>query len=192
MCKEVEGFLPLDHPLVFNCSLCGQEDNLDEYNSCAILDIMRQKQVCFNCAFWIDKINNPPIGQEIIGGHHYIVHPFVKRPENIIKGFLGREFYIRKLDGTLIKSNNVWHQGKIPEHFKNQFPDTANFLPLMIFQRLANDPHICKAKGCWDRYHCLRYDKTSEGDIPFNIVPESHCAGDEHCPSFINKNVLTV
>lgn len=189
MCKET-GRISSKLPLIYNCYLCGQEDNLNGYSSSVILDIMHKEKVCFNCAYWIDKIKNPPICREVIGGHYYIVNPFVKRPENIIKGFGGQEFYIRKLDGTLIKSNNVWHQGKIPRSFRDQLPDTANFLPLMVFQRLKRDPHRCTAKGCWDRYHCLRYDVASESTTPFNTVPTSHNIGDEHCPSFINKNIL--
>ena len=103
----------------------------------------------------------------------------------MILGFGGHEFYIRKFDGTLIKSNNVWHQGKIPEHFRKDLPDTADFLTLMDFQKLKNDPYKCMAKGCWDRYHCLRYDQSCEKDGPFNIIPDSHIPGNEHCPSFV-------
>lgn len=80
----------------------------------------------------MDKIAHPDIGNEVIGSHYYIVYPFVKRPNNVIKGSEGKEFYIRRFDGTLIKSNNIWHQGEIPEHFRKtiarycQFPIIDN------------------------------------------------------------------
>ena len=40
---------------------------------------------------WI-KIAHPDIGNEVIGSHYYIVYPFVKRPNNVIKGSEGKEF----------------------------------------------------------------------------------------------------
>ena len=93
---------------------------------------------------------------------------------------------------TLIKSNNIWHQGEIPEHFRKQLPDTANFLSLITYTKLSNDPHKCHAKGCWDRYNCLRYNLSCERDGPFNKIPANHTIGDENCPSFININELKI
>ncbi|MDU1634435.1 MAG: hypothetical protein E6834_17900, partial [Bacteroides ovatus] len=146
-----------------------------------------------NCAFWMDKIAHPDIGNEVIGSHYYIVYPFVKRPNNVIKGSEGKEFYIRRFDGTLIKSNNIWHQGEIPEYFRKQLPNTANFLSLITYTKLSNDSHKCHAKGCWDRYNCLRYNLSCcERDGPFNKIPANHTIGDENCPSFININELKI
>lgn len=182
--KQDEGLYNV-HPAPFTCSLCGKTDDLSNYDPSEYLLLMHKHHVCFHCAFWMDKIQNPPVNREIINGHHYIIHPFAKRPHNVILGFGGHEFYIRRFDGTLIKSNNVWHQGKIPEHFRKDLPDTADFLTLMDFQKLKNDPYKCMAKGCWDRYHCLRYDQSCEKDGLFNIIPDSHIPGNEHCPSFV-------
>lgn len=192
MCnKELEGLPCAEYPSNFICDLCGEEDNVDEYiSSCELLPIMIERHVCFRCAFWIDKIEHPVVGREIINGHHFVVHPFVKRPENVLKGFGGHEFYIRRFDGTLIKSNNVWHQGEIPAHFRSQLPDTAVFLTLMDYQNLVNHPYKCTAKGCWDRYHCLRYDLSCESEGPFNKVPDNHKIGSERCPSFIHSTNL--
>lgn len=67
----------------------------------------------------MDKIAHPDIGNEVIGSHYYIVYPFVKRPNNVIKGSEGKEFYIRRFDGTLIKSNNIWHQGETQNILEN-------------------------------------------------------------------------
>lgn len=177
--------LSIVQPSPFTCCLCGETDDFSNYVLSEYFWFMRKHHVCFTCAVWMDKIQNPSVGQEIINGHYYIVHPFARRPHNIVLGFGGHEFYIRRFDGTLIKSNNVWHQGEIPEHFRRELPDTADFLTLIDFQNLKNDPHKCTAKGCWDRYHCLRYDRSCEKNGPFNSVPSSHVAGDERCPSFV-------
>lgn len=193
MYEHIETTLQADVCLKFKCNLCHREDDLDGYivNN-AITQIMQERQVCFQCAFWMDKIAHPCEGTEIIGGHYYIVYPFVKRPENVLKGSYGKEFYIRKFDGTLLKSNNVWYQGEIPEHFRDQYPNTANFLSLLTYMRLLKDNHKCYAKGCWDRYHCVRYDLSCESGSPFNIVPKKHVIGNEKCPSFININKLKI
>lgn len=191
MCKTTHGDVYNSSPECYTCKLCGQEENILQYNSsCKYLSIMAKQHVCFQCAFWIDKIANPPPNRMIIGGCHYTVHPFVRRPNNVLKGCGGKEFYIRKMDGTLIKSNNVWFQGEIPEHFRDQLPDMGHFLSLMTFQKLHNDTHTCSAKGCWDRYHCLRYDLSCEKDGPFNVIPTKHVIGSENCPSFINLSEL--
>lgn len=178
-------------PPIIDCHLCGKTVILDDFDaSSKYYKIMQEQHVCFSCAFWIDKIATPPSDFIIAGGHYFIIHPCVKRPDNKLMGFHGAEFYFRKFDGTLVKSNNVWHHGEIPQHFRKDLPDTAYFLSLITYQRLKNDTHLCLAKGCWDRYHCLRYDTSCEKDGPFNIVPASHKIGNEKCPSFINVSEL--
>lgn len=42
----------------------------------------------------------------------------------------------------------------------------------------------CTAIGCYDRYHCNRYDLASEPTTYKLIIPESHNLGDEDCPSY--------
>lgn len=166
-------------------------ESLKDYDpNTPLYKLMHDRQLCFSCAFWTDKIENPPAGKEVIGGHHYTVHPTAKRPDNLLRGFMGKEFFIRRFDGTLIKSNNVWHQGEIPERFRKQLPDTAVFIPMMTYQKLEKDDHKCYAKGCWDRYNCFRYDLSCEKDGAFNQIPSNHKVGDERCPSFINISDL--
>lgn len=189
MSKETEWVSP--QSLSIKCHLCGKTEELEEYDPASPLyDIMHDRHLCYSCAFWTDKIEHPLADREIIGGHHYTVHPLAKRPENIIRGFFGREFFIRRFNGTLANSNNVWHQGKIPEMFREYLPDTAVFISLMAYQRLKNDCHKCAAKGCWDRYHCFRYDLSCEKNGAFNQVPTNHRIGSERCPSFINRSEL--
>lgn len=175
------------YPFLYKCQLCGNYDDLTDMYESELTPIMKKEQVCANCAFWMNIVKTPPANYEVINGMMFIVRPIVKRPLNYIKASEGTEFYIRKLDGTLIKTNNLWNLGEIPKHFIKHFPDTAIFLNLMTYQSLKNDPWVCHAKGCWDRYQCLRYDVASEDGKPFNIVPDNHVSGDERCPSFITK-----
>ena len=38
------------------CRICGKTDSLDRWNKCNETKIMEKENVCFHCAFWIDKI----------------------------------------------------------------------------------------------------------------------------------------
>lgn len=40
----------------------------------------------------------------------------------------GRKFHIQMHDGQVIETTELWHQGTIPEHFRERLPDNANFL----------------------------------------------------------------
>jgi hypothetical protein len=191
MYKEMEGLL-LEQPQIITCKICSARENLSEYKSCDALTYMAENHVCYKCAFWLNRIANPSRNQEVIGGHLYVVNPIVKRPENVTKGYQGKEIYIRRFDETLIKTNNLFHIGEVPPEFIEHFPNTANFLTLFTYQKLKNYPFKCQSKGCWDRYHCVRYNLALEADGPFNIVPAKHKIGSEHCRSFININELKI
>ena len=191
MCEDTGELLFYKQPVPFSCNICGYVDNMNGYNQqCHLLKSMKKEHICHKCAYWLDIIRHPPINMEVIGGVVYVANPFVHRPLQVIKGHFGKEYYIRKYDGSVWRINNLWTLGKIPDRFLQELPDTANFLSLMTYQKLSKDNHKCFAKGCWDRYHCLRYNLQIEKDGAFNTVPTSHLIGDEQCPSFINIDEL--
>lgn len=178
-------------PIKKECTVCSSMyTSNDFYADNAITGIMQELEVCYNCAYWIDKIRNRPVGSEVLNGHLYIIHPFVKRPMNLIQGSLGKELYIIKNDYTIIRTNNAWDLGKIPERFIQHFPQTGRLMPLLLYQKFSADPHRCYARGCWNRYHCLRYKMELEMDGPFNQVPKGYILGSDPCPTFINTNEL--
>lgn len=43
-------------------------------------------------------------------------------------GFDGQRFYIRFFDGREITTNNLWHNGIIPQEYREQLPDNAEFI----------------------------------------------------------------
>lgn len=193
MCEDTEGVLFYKQPILFSCNICGGTDDMNGYDEqCQLFQSMKKHHICHNCAYWQEIIQHPPLNMEVIGGVAYIANPFVHRPLHVIKGNFGKEFYIRKYDRSVWRINNLWVLGRVPERFIAHFPDTANFLSLMTYQKLSKDNFKCHAKGCWDRYHCLRYDLQLEKDGAFNVVPASHRVGDEQCPSFIHLNELKV
>ena len=65
--------LSVSPPIIITCELCNTLENLDECNPPGdILRIMSKRNVCSKCAFWMDKIAHPDIGNEVIGSHYYI------------------------------------------------------------------------------------------------------------------------
>lgn len=95
---------------------------------------LRLLNICFSCNFWTEKLEQPA-GRIIVLGHHFHdagnviiekVHGLGGGPRFLGHG--GRKFKIEMKDGTIIETNNLWAQGKIPKHFKLLFPDNAKFL----------------------------------------------------------------
>lgn len=88
---------------------------------------LKEKQLCFSCNFWDNLITEVPDNQRIvIEGHHYIPLPEEDGPTRF-KGYGGRTFIIHKENGETITTSNLWHQGKIPEHYRNRLPNNARF-----------------------------------------------------------------
>jgi len=171
------------------CSCCGAPTELADFDQQAILTIMmRKRQLCFTCAFWLDKIEHPHPDREIVNGLHCIFHQWQKLPH--FSAFRGTTAYILKKDGTVKRSNNVWFQGCIPERFKPQLPDTAKFITKEAYYKIRDNVNFfCNKKGCWDRYNCFFYHKElMEANGAWNKIPESHKTGDENCELFLNKD----
>lgn len=175
---------------IIQCSICKSEYDLNDFELRNPLpQLMKARGLCFSCSFWTDKIESPAPNREIINGEHFIFSP--DNPNQYFKGNGGKPFYAIHNDGSIISTNNMWCQGTIPDHFKSKLPDTARFISKQTFQKLQNNPFKCKAKGCWDRYHCFRYDLSiEEKSGAWNAIPEKHIVGQEECESFINKNEL--
>lgn len=93
-----------------------------------------RESYCFSCNFWQDLVEEQLTKLDIyflrIKGHHYQTHKEEKhRRYTKYNGFAGRQFII-KLDDTeeIFDTYNLWHQGKIPEHFRDRLPDNAEFV----------------------------------------------------------------
>jgi hypothetical protein len=64
----------------------------------------------------------------VINGNRYQVLPDAQGMLGF-KGFGGRAFRIKRWsDGTIIETRNLWHQGTVPEYFKDQIPNNAEFV----------------------------------------------------------------
>ena len=87
---------------------------------------------CWNCVFWQERVDTPDPRTFVEGGTYlYLPKPPYMRPrDDRPLGFAGRVFHIRFFDDREdVTTNNLWSGGRIPQHFKAEFPDTAEFVP---------------------------------------------------------------
>ena len=80
--------------------------------------------------FWDNHIARKNDPESIrVGGHHYrLIKPrFAGKTYRGRLGFGGREWIIEYNDGRVVKTNNLWHQGGIPESVREQLLDNAKF-----------------------------------------------------------------
>lgn len=86
------------------------------------------RDLCFDCAFWHEKRVLAESGAALcvrISGTHYIVGK--EDAPRGCKGFDGREFVIKMHDGRRIVTTNLWHQGRIPDRFRDLLPNNAEW-----------------------------------------------------------------
>ncbi|MBU1387812.1 MAG: hypothetical protein KKE62_06345 [Proteobacteria bacterium] len=94
---------------------------------------------CFDCSFWMEKIEMSAEDENrrvIVNGQHYRIG---NDDAGIYRGFGGRKFNILFHDGRVIETNNLWHQGTIPNRFREMLPDNAIFLQPGAIQALMAD-----------------------------------------------------
>jgi len=110
------------------CSCCGE---LFTTNYCEPTksELMAQK-ICFHCHFWkgyVREKDNPKFAR--IKGTHYCVEKSANVGRDVRwNGFGGTKFTVRWMDGRQESTNNLWCQGDIPDRFKNDLPDNAEFI----------------------------------------------------------------
>lgn len=110
------------------CRICGQEDESEHWSNG---QVMAERHLCQECNFWQDCLNNDKNRRwAVINGEHYVLEPHT---DDYFKGFGGKEYTIRFFDGTIVKCDNLWHQGEIPDgYWREQFPDNAEFIPTPV------------------------------------------------------------
>lgn len=110
------------------CRICGNTDSLERWVECDERRIMKKEGVCFQCAFWLEKIATTNENTVVVNGTRYtICNENVKTP---FRGFGGAEFNIEFFDGRKVISHNLWCQGNIPERFRSypELQDNAIFV----------------------------------------------------------------
>lgn len=103
------------------------------------LDTLAKEDSVFSAAFWMGRIlamNNgdkTDYGLPVLrmNGHHYIAGERNTGTNKGMLGYGGREWTVEYTTGpdkgTFVYTNNMWHQGEIPEQLKPVMPDNAQY-----------------------------------------------------------------
>lgn len=89
---------------------------------------MVERNMCFSCNFWEDRLHSLGLNNFIINGNFYTDSGQVDKPTKMFLGFGGRLFVIETFDGRIISTNNLWYGGRITQWFRDKFPDNAKFV----------------------------------------------------------------
>ena len=108
------------------CSLC--EDLYEEsIAKGGIEDRMREDHLCFGCSQWsIRAEGENPL---VIDGMRYSLGT------GNSGGMAGRKFVIEYFSGEIVETHDLWCQGEVPEYFREEIPDTAEFLGGAYFDK---------------------------------------------------------
>ena len=107
------------------CSVCGEYDKPNHYVTETAI-AMGTHRMCFRCNFWRGQLELDKASKRtwaIIDGHHYVLGD-----HGAFRGYSGRNFKIKFNNGTILETDDLWHQGKIPEKWKDKFPNNAEFI----------------------------------------------------------------
>ena len=121
-----KGYFEHQSAAVYLCKHCGAMST-DSYSEPTKTQ-MREGQVCFGCNHWEQIASCPHPDMLIIDGDVYSDAGRKLEPGNGHSlGHAGRKFIIKQGDRTWM-TNNLWHDGTVPEEFRDRLPNNAEFV----------------------------------------------------------------
>ncbi len=117
-----------------DCLECGEKDFSTNYIE-PVKTELTNAGICHTCMHWAQLYagGNTPSRYCVVDGTHY--HVTKERHGDLWwNGFGGSWFYVKFDDGRLLKSNNVWCQGRIDEHWRSRHQDNARLLSKEEFE----------------------------------------------------------
>lgn len=165
------------------CVICGK-DYSDE-----IFDLVKPGH-CFQCSHWEEQYeldttfrSNPENNQVVIivDGCHYVADIDTNKKDDFFKGFGGSNWYVKFNDGRIGAFDNVWHQGEIPERFRQKLPDNAVFITQEQYVELSQKAIEGYIPQTWMQEKLL----TEEGYSPYcgnsycSIMPRTRFNGEQ-------------
>lgn len=87
--------------------------------------LMKDEKLCFRCWHWLRlvAVKDKPTTVRA-KGHHYQMGD----DRDPFPGFAGATWTVKFHDGRVVTTKNLWHQGEVPEHFRERLPDNAEFV----------------------------------------------------------------
>ena len=105
------------------CPICGKEEE-PYYDDSSI----KEYGECVSCHFWrkqLPLVKNSNVA--IIDGTFYTIGDENASQFKFNRGFGSDKFVIRFKDGREVTTTNLWSIGNIPEYWRPQFPNNADF-----------------------------------------------------------------
>jgi hypothetical protein len=106
---------------MLECEICGKQIEKSQYYNNVICS-----SECFTKHYWLERVKNKDSKRQVIAkGVVYQISD-----ENDISGFRGfdgAKFVIHFFDGRKVFTSNLWHNGTVPDEFRDQLPDNAEF-----------------------------------------------------------------
>lgn len=106
---------------MLECEICGKQIEKSQYYNNVICS-----SECFTKHYWLERVKNKDSKRQVVAkGVVYQISD-----ENSIssfRGFDGAKFVIHFFDGRKVFTSNLWHNGTVPDEFRDQLPDNAEF-----------------------------------------------------------------
>jgi hypothetical protein len=96
---------------------------------------IKESGLCFTCVLWQDRV---PLAKKsklddgrivvVFNHEYYTCYPSIDKSKNnqmFFVGHGGAKFEFVMIDGSIVRSNNVWSGGNVPPEFYEDIPDTA-------------------------------------------------------------------
>lgn len=111
-------------PECLTCTHCGIIEVLSWSKSTK--DQLIARGACFTCNHFLSLLDLPGT-RLVVNGNHYMDGGRSDDRRDFL-GYGGHEWNIEMFDGTKLSTNNLWHQGAIPDCLRSKFPDNARFV----------------------------------------------------------------
>lgn len=106
------------------CRICGKGFDERQYGE-PYSDICSQE--CFDKNFWIESENSLSDRSVVINNQLYYIGD--EDNDSSFRGHAGELFVIKKPDGTVVRTTNLWYNGSIPEEIRGRFPENSEVFP---------------------------------------------------------------
>ena len=107
------------------CEICGKEIEKNYYGD----NILCSKE-CFTKHYWLGFVARKKDKDVVrINGIHYVIGD--ENSLSCFRGFDGQRFRVYFIDGRVVETTNLWHQGQIPKEFLEELQDNAFKLELV-------------------------------------------------------------
>jgi hypothetical protein len=91
---------------------------------------LKAKKLCFSCNHWVEIIEDKDNPRRcFVKGAAYWRKDFcnIRLEDQHVLGFSGAVFNIKMNSGEQYRTNDLWHNGMIPNRFTERLPDNAVF-----------------------------------------------------------------